>query len=103
MLKSRRGQADIIGLLKFAITLLVVGIVVVVAFIILGSFSSILTANNEITAAANTSMGDVNGALQVISFFISYPVLDIIIFIIAILLYLILSSKIQDTHRVSED
>ena len=64
---SRKGQMGVGNLSVFAIQLLVVGIVVVVGFLIIGSFQTTLTKNGEATIAVNTSIGNVNSALSTIS------------------------------------
>ena len=63
LMKNKRAQTDIAGLSQFAVALLVVGIVVVVAFLITGSFQTTLNKNGEATAAVNTTIGNVNSAL----------------------------------------
>jgi hypothetical protein len=67
---SKKGQMGVGNLSGFAIALLVVGIVVVVAFLIMGSFQTTLTKNGEATTAVNTSIGNVNSALKII---ITFP------------------------------
>lgn len=61
---SRKGQMDIRNLSGFAIALLLVGIVVVIAFLILGSFSSTVnetqTTNTSSVTALSNSQGAVN-------------------------------------------
>jgi Na+/proline symporter len=67
LMKSKRAQTDIAGLSQFAVALLVVGIVVVVAFLITGSFQTTLNKNGEATAAVNTTISNVNSAFSTIA------------------------------------
>ena len=62
---SRKGQMDIGNLPGFAISSLVFSIVVVVAFLIIGSFQTTLTKNGEATTTVNTSISNVNSALNI--------------------------------------
>ncbi len=66
ILSSKRGQIGVGDLSGFAISLLVVGIVVVVAFFIMGSFQTILTKNGEDTPAVNASITDTNNSFSII-------------------------------------
>ena len=66
ILSSKRGQIGVGNLSGFAISLLVVGIVVVVAFFIMGSFQTILTKNGEDTPAVNASITDTNNSFSII-------------------------------------
>ena len=66
ILSSKRGQMGVGNLSGFAISLLVVGIVVVVAFFIMGSFQTILTKNGEDTPAVNASITDTNNSFSII-------------------------------------
>ena len=63
---SRKGQMSVDNLSGFTIALLVVGIVVVIAFLIRGSFQTTLTRNGEATTAVNISISNVNNALNTI-------------------------------------
>ena len=67
---SRKGQMGIGNLPGFVIALLVVGIVVVVALSIIGSFKTTLNHNREATTAVNTLISNVNSALKII---ITFP------------------------------
>ena len=67
---SRKGQMGVGNLTGFVIALLVVGIVVVVALSIRGSFKATLNHNGEATTAVNTSISNVNSALKII---ITFP------------------------------
>ena len=64
---SKKGQMDIGNLPGFAISSLVFSIVVVVAFLIIGSFQTTLTKNGEATTAVNTSIGNVSSAFSTIA------------------------------------
>ena len=66
ILSSKRGQIGVGDLSGFAISLLVVGIVVVVAFFIMGSFQTILTKNGEDTPDVNASITDTNNSFSII-------------------------------------
>jgi type II secretory pathway component PulF len=54
------------NLSDFTISLLVVGVVVVVAFFIIGSFQTTLTKNGEGTPAVNASITDTNNSFSII-------------------------------------
>ena len=64
---SKKGQMGVGNLTGFTIALLVVGIVVVVAFLIIGSFQTTLTKNGEATTAVNTSISNVSSAFSTIA------------------------------------
>lgn len=64
---SRKGQIGINQLSGFAIALLLVGIVVVVAFLITGSFQTTLQKNGEATTSVNTSIANVNTGFSTIA------------------------------------
>ena len=64
---SKKGQMGVGNLTGFTIALLVVGIVVVVAFLIIGSFQTTLTKNGEATSAVNTSISNVSSAFSTIA------------------------------------
>ena len=98
--KSRRGQMDIMGLSGFAIALLVVGIVVVVAFLITGSFQTTLTANHEATSAVNTSIGNVNSAFNTIA---SYLPLIALVVVAGIIITVVVLSFNFGGKRKSEE
>jgi uncharacterized protein (UPF0333 family) len=86
LMKSKRAQADIAGLAQFAVALLVVAIVVVVAFLITGSFQKTLTTNHEATAAVNTTIGNVNSAFSTIA---SYLPLIALVVVAAIIITIV--------------
>ena len=75
---SKKGQMGIGNLTGFTIALLVVGIVVVVAFLIVGSFQTTLTKNGEATTAVNTSIGNVNSAFSTIASYLPLIVLVVV-------------------------
>lgn len=82
---SRKGQMGVGNLSVFAIQLLVVGIVVVVALSIRGSFKATLNHNGEATTAVNTSISNVNSALKItITFPGPLPVVAVIIIAVAV-------------------
>ena len=102
MLKSKRGQMgmDIMGLSGFAIALLVVGIVVVVAFLITGSFQTTLNKNGEATTAVNTSIANVNSAFSTIA---SYLPLIALVVVAGIIITVVVLSFQFNRGRRSED
>ena len=98
--KSRRGQMDIMGLSGFAIALLVVGIVVVVAFLILGSFQTTLTTNHEATAAVNTSITNVSSAFSTIASYL--PLIALVVVAGIIITVVVLSFKLGGRRKSEE-
>ncbi len=99
--KSRKGQMDIMGLSGFAIALLVVGIVVVVAFLITGSFQTTLTTNHEATAAVNTSLTNVNSAFSTIASYL--PLIALVVVAGIIITVVVLSFRFGGEKRSREE
>jgi heme/copper-type cytochrome/quinol oxidase subunit 2 len=84
---SQKGQMSVTNLSGFAIALLVVGIVVVVAFLITGSFQTTLIKNGEDTPTINASMVDTNNAFGIIQ---NLPpvIIGIVLFLISAIIFL---------------
>ena len=100
LMKSKKGQMGVQNLSGFAIALLVVGIVVVVAFLIMGSFQTTLTKNGEATSAVNTSIGNVNSAFSTIA---SYLPLIALVVVAGIIITVVVLSFAFGGSRRSED
>ena len=100
LMKSKKGQMGVQNLSGFAIALLVVGIVVVVAFLIMGSFQTTLTKNGEATSAVNTSIGNVNSAFSTIA---SYLPLIALVVVAGIIITVVVLSFAFGQSRRSED
>ena len=73
---SKNGQLGIGNMSTFTIASLFGGIIFLVVLSIMGSFQTILSKNGEATIAVNTSIGNVNSALNTIT---NIPIIILVI------------------------
>ena len=99
LIKSKRAQTDITRLSQFAVDLLIVGIVVVLAFLLMGSFQSTLTANYEATAAVNTTIDNVNSAFNTIA---SLPPLVLVVAAVIVIPVIAIAFNFRRTIKKEE-